>query len=51
MLFWVENDIFCGSVYFDQQIKKKTNDYFFLITISCGTPSDISRNPGWETLL
>jgi hypothetical protein len=51
---------FRGSVYFGQLIsaKLKKNDvYFCSITISRGTPSDISwnprvlRNPGWETLL
>jgi hypothetical protein len=41
---------FCGSVYFGQQVKK-TMFIYFLIMISRGTPSDISRNPGWETLI
>jgi hypothetical protein len=31
--------------------KFKKRCFFFSITISRGTPSDISRNPGWETLV
>jgi hypothetical protein len=31
--------------------KFKNRCLFFSVTISRGTPSDISRNPGWETLM
>jgi hypothetical protein len=48
MLFWVDNDIFLWMFILANKLKKTM--FFFLITISGGTPSDISRNPGWETL-
>jgi hypothetical protein len=44
MLFSVENDIFLWICLF-WPTSSKNDVYFFLITISHGTPSDISENP------
>jgi len=44
MLFWVENDIFLWICLF-WPTSSKNHVYFFSVTISRGTPSDIWRNP------